>query len=263
MRTHSLFAFNSVLTRGPITDSERAINIQPHAILPIIQGRNVIAQTQSSINKTAIFSITMLQSIDITVRKTQALVLSPTRQHARHIRSVLRALGRHTSIRCHACHGGSQRTIDQDVYKLKDGQHIVLGTPWDVLCMIQQYHLRTDKIKILILDYVDALLDNGLKDQIYAIHTRLPSPTQVVLFSATLPDGLHEIKTKFMADPICILVKCEESKLEDDSTLEDESILEWSKQTLINVKQEMNKFDTPAWYLSHPHNSLQAGHHLL
>jgi ATP-dependent RNA helicase len=84
---------------------ERPSAIQQRAILPIIRGRDVIAQAQSGTGKTATFSISMLQSIDTTLRDTQALVLSPTRELATQIQSVILALGDYMNVQCHACIG--------------------------------------------------------------------------------------------------------------------------------------------------------------
>ena len=87
------------------TDFEKPSAIQQRAILPIVRGRDVIAQAQSGTGKTATFSISMLQAIDTTLRETQALVLSPTRELATQIQSVVLALGDYMNVQCHACIG--------------------------------------------------------------------------------------------------------------------------------------------------------------
>lgn len=84
---------------------ERPSAIQQRAILPIMRGRDVIAQAQSGTGKTATFAISMLQSIDTSLRETQALVLSPTRELATQIQSVVLALGDYMNVQCHACIG--------------------------------------------------------------------------------------------------------------------------------------------------------------
>ena len=93
----------------------------------MVSGRDVIAQAQSGTGKTATFSISILQSIDVTVRETQALVLSPTRELATQIQSVVLALGDYMNVQCHACIGGT--SIGEDIRKLEYGQHVVSGTP--------------------------------------------------------------------------------------------------------------------------------------
>ena len=195
-----------------------------------MRGRDVIAQAQSGTGKTATFSISMLQTIDVSLRETQALVLSPTRELATQIQSVVLALGDYMNVQCHACIGGT--SIGEDIRKLEYGQHIVSGTPGRVFDMIRRRHLRTKNIKMLIMDESDELLNMGFKDQIYDIYRYLPPATQVVLVSATLPHDVLEIITKFMTDPVRILVK------------RDELTLEGIKQFFVAVEKEDWKFDT-------------------
>ncbi|KAJ9475810.1 ATP-dependent RNA helicase FAL1 [Pseudozyma hubeiensis] len=209
---------------------EKPSAIQQRAILPIIRGRDVIAQAQSGTGKTATFSISMLQSIDTTLRETQALVLSPTRELAIQIQSVVLALGDYLNVQCHACIGGT--SVGEDIRKLDYGQHIVSGTPGRVYDMIRRRHLRTKNIKMLILDESDELLNMGFKDQIYDVYRYLPPSTQVVLLSATLPQDVLEMTSKFMTDPVRILVK------------RDELTLEGIKQFFVAVEKEEWKFDT-------------------
>ncbi|KAI6047494.1 DEAD-domain-containing protein [Pisolithus marmoratus] len=209
---------------------EKPSAIQQRAILPITQGRDVIAQAQSGTGKTATFSISILQSIDVSVRETQALVLSPTRELATQIQSVVLALGDYMNVQCHACIGGT--SIGEDIRKLEYGQHVVSGTPGRVFDMIRRRALRTRNIKMLILDEADELLNKGFKDQIYDVYRYLPPATQVVLLSATLPYDVLEMTTKFMTDPVRILVK------------RDELTLEGIKQFFVAVEKEDWKFDT-------------------
>ncbi|KZS97868.1 DEAD-domain-containing protein [Sistotremastrum niveocremeum HHB9708] len=209
---------------------EKPSAIQQRAIIPIMQGRDVIAQAQSGTGKTATFSISVLQSIDVTVRDTQALILSPTRELATQIQSVVLALGDYMNVQCHACIGGT--SIGEDIRKLDYGQHVVSGTPGRVFDMIKRRNLRTRNIKMLVLDEADELLNKGFKDQIYDVYRYLPPATQVVLLSATLPYDVLEMTTKFMTDPVRILVK------------RDELTLEGIKQFFVSVEKEDWKFDT-------------------
>ncbi|GAA5973873.1 hypothetical protein JCM8115_006180 [Rhodotorula mucilaginosa] len=209
---------------------EKPSAIQQRAILPVIKGRDVIAQAQSGTGKTATFSISMLQSIDSSVRDTQALVLSPTRELATQIQSVVLALGDYMNVSCHACIGGT--SLGEDIRKLEHGQQIVSGTPGRVFDMIKRRHLRTRNIKMLVLDEADELLNKGFMDQIYDIYRYLPPQTQVVVVSATLPHDVLEMTTKFMTDPVRVLVK------------RDELTLEGIKQFFVAVEKEDYKFDT-------------------
>ncbi|KAJ3348061.1 RNA helicase [Entophlyctis luteolus] len=209
---------------------EKPSAIQQRAIAPIVKGRDVIAQAQSGTGKTATFSISALQVISTTTRETQALILSPTRELASQIQSVVLALGDYMNVQCHACIGGT--SVGEDIRKLDHGQHIVSGTPGRVFDMIKRKHLRTQHIKMLILDEADEMLSKGFKDQIYDVYRYLPPNTQVVILSATLPHDVLEMTTKFMTDPVRILVK------------RDELTLEGIKQFFVAVEQEDWKFET-------------------
>ncbi|KAF9316362.1 RNA helicase [Podila horticola] len=209
---------------------ERPSAIQQRAINPIVKGRDVIAQAQSGTGKTATFSISILQSIDTSIRETQALVLAPTRELAIQIQSVILALGDYMNVQCHACIGGT--SVGEDIRQLDHGQHVVVGTPGRVFDMIRRKNLRTRNIKMMVLDEADELLNQGFKDQIYDVYRYLPPSTQVVILSATLPHDVLEMTSKFMTDPIRILVK------------RDELTLEGIKQFFVAVEKEDWKFDT-------------------
>jgi len=212
---------------------ERPSAIQQRAIMPVLKDHDVIAQAQSGTGKTATFSISVLQKIDHTVRQCQALILAPTRELAQQIQKVVIALGDFLNIECHACIGGT--IVREDIRILQEGVHVVVGTPGRVLDMIQNRRaLRTENIKMFVLDEADEMLSRGFKDQIYNIFQLLPQNTQAVLLSATMPSDVLEVTQKFMRDPIRILVK------------KDELTLEGIKQFYIAVEKEDWKLDTLA-----------------
>jgi len=209
---------------------EKPSAIQQRAIVPIVTGRDVIAQAQSGTGKTATFSIGILQSIDTQLNETQALVLSPTRELAQQIQKVCLALGDYMSVQVHSCIGG--KSVGEDIKKLDLGVQVVSGTPGRVFDMISRRNLRTRNIKMLILDEADEMLSRGFKEQIYDVYRYLPPATQVVVVSATLTNDVLSMTKKFMSDPIRILVK------------RDELTLEGIKQFFVAVEKEEWKFDT-------------------
>ncbi|QKX57511.1 uncharacterized protein TRUGW13939_04625 [Talaromyces rugulosus] len=209
---------------------ERPSAIQQRAIMPVIKGNDVIAQAQSGTGKTATFSISALQKLDTSLKACQALILAPTRELAQQIQKVVVAIGDFMSIECHACIGGTN--VREDMKALQDGPQVVVGTPGRVQDMIQRRVLRTDNIKMFVLDEADEMLSRGFTEQIYDIFQLLPQSTQVVLLSATMPQDVLEVTTKFMRDPVRILVK------------KDELTLEGIKQFYIAVEKEEWKLDT-------------------
>jgi len=209
---------------------ERPSSIQQRAILPVVKGHDVIAQAQSGTGKTATFSISALQKLDLSNPQCQALILAPTRELAQQIQKVVIALGDFMKVSCHACIGGTN--VRDDMKILSDGAQVVVGTPGRVFDMINRGALKTDHMKMFILDEADEMLSRGFKDQIYDVFQRLPPSTQVVLLSATMPTEVMEVTTKFMRDPIRILVK------------KDELTLEGIKQFYVAVEKEEWKLDT-------------------
>nr|AII97731.1 BLTX345 [Nephila pilipes] len=149
---------------------EKPSAIQQRAIMPCIQGFDSIAQAQSGTGKTATFSIAILQKIDTTLRECQALILAPTRELAQQIQKVVIALGDYLNALCHACIGGTN--VREDIRKLELGVHVVVGTPGRVYDMISRKALRTDHIRIFVLDEADEMLSRGFKDQIYDVFTK-------------------------------------------------------------------------------------------
>ena len=107
----------------------------------------MIAQAQSGTGKTATFSVSILQSIDTTIRETQVLCLSPTRELAVQIQKVVLALGDYMNVQCHSCIGGTN--LGEDIRKLDYGQHVVSGTPGRVFDMIRRRTLRTRWVVVI------------------------------------------------------------------------------------------------------------------
>lgn len=204
--------------------------IQQRAIVPCCSGRDVIAQAQSGTGKTATFSISVLQRVDHTKDKVQALIMAPTRELAQQIQIVIRALGDYLKVKVHACIGGTN--VRDDQRKLESGVHIVVGTPGRVADLIQRQALRTEDIAMFVLDEADEMLSRGFKDQIYDVFKSMPQSVQVVLLSATMPSDVLEVTKCFMQDPIRILIKKEELTLEG------------IRQFYIKIDREEWKFDT-------------------
>ncbi|UKJ88173.1 eukaryotic translation initiation factor [Theileria orientalis] len=209
---------------------DRPSAVQQRAIKPILDGRDVIIQSQSGTGKTCVFCLGALQIVNSNVRETQVLLLSPTRELAEQSQKVCLALGDYCNVEVHCCIGGKK--VSDDIKALESGVQIVSGTPGRVNHMITDRHLNTRNIKQLILDEADEMLNRGFKEQVYSVYRYLPPTIQVVLVSATLPHEVIEITNKFMNNPFKVLVK------------RDELTLEGIRQFFISVEKEQWKFDT-------------------
>jgi len=195
---------------------ERPSAIQQRAIMPVADGRDVIGQAQSGTGKTAAFLVGALQRLDSRGSGRgagpQALLLAPTRELATQIHGVAEALGDRIGLRCHVCVGGTARRDDAE--RLRQGQHVVVGTPGRIHDLLEKRLLRADDLRIFVLDEADEMLSVGFLEKIYQIFKLLPPEVQVCLFSATMPPDILDLTTKFMRDPVRILVKAEALTLE-------------------------------------------------
>tara|TARA_X000000368_G_scaffold75127_1_gene55578 strand:- start:3068 stop:4303 length:1236 start_codon:yes stop_codon:yes gene_type:complete len=187
--------------------------IQKEAIIPITKKRDIMAQAQSGTGKTGAFCIGSLQIVDEILAKPQILMISPTRELALQTYEVLEKLGNFMEIKIHMLVGGTSITDDTQVLE-NDGPQFIVGTPGRIHDMIRRNILKTNNIKLLILDEADEMLSIGFKDQVYNIFQNLNNEIQVGLFSATIPDELNALTEKFMRDPVKILVKSDMLTLE-------------------------------------------------
>merc|ERR1712054_272453 len=149
---------------------------------------------------------------DLSNRDCQALLLAPTRELASQIVKVVVALGDYLGVTTMACIGGTN--VRQDMDRLRSGVQLVVGTPGRVLDMINRRAMAVDYLHYFVLDEADEMLSRGFKDQIYDVFQKLPPSVHVGLFSATMPADVLELTSKFMRDPIRILVKRDELTLD-------------------------------------------------
>ena len=204
--------------------------VQQRAIVPIMKGRDVIVQAQAGTGKTCVFAVGALQCLDLSLKEPQVLILSPTRELAEQSQKVIAAIGDFMKVSTHCCVGG--KSVEEDIKMLNHGIHVLSGTPGRVYDMIQRQVFRTRSLKMFIIDEADEMLGN-FKEAVYDIFRYLPYNTQNVVVSATLPNNILQMMTKFMAkDTIKILVK------------RDELTLEGIKQFFVMVEKEVNKFPT-------------------
>lgn len=186
--------------------------IQARAVAPILAGRDVIAQAQSGTGKTSMIALAAAAMTNPSIRDAQTLILSPTRELAAQTERACAALGEHASVRTWCAVGGA--SVGRDVRECEAGKHVVSGTPGRVFDLISRGALSVKKIKTLVLDEADELLESGFKEQIYDVYRHLPADVQVVLVSATLPPAVVALADKFTSRPVRILVQRDALSLE-------------------------------------------------
>lgn len=188
--------------------------IQQKAILPVVSGRDIIAQSQSGTGKTGTFTISTLQRINQELKAPQAIILSPTRELAKQIYNVVNELSKFMELKTYLMTGGTRRSR----YTFSDdsdmNSQVIVGTPGRISENITKRKLPLDNLKIVVIDEADEVLSQGFREQLFTILSNIPSTTQIAMFSATIPDDMIDFTKKFMNNPIKILIKKEEITLQ-------------------------------------------------
>ena len=185
--------------------------IQAQAIIPLLQGRDVIGQAQTGTGKTAAFGIPMLERLQRDCKHIQGLVLVPTRELALQVSDHINHFGKYTSLRAIAIYGGEP--IQKQIFALQRGFQVVIGTPGRLIDHLRRGTLRLNNVKVAVLDEADRMLDMGFKEDIDYILARVPPNRQLSLFSATIDSNVMGISHQYMDNPEKILVSKDEIAL--------------------------------------------------
>ncbi|MCG9676980.1 DEAD/DEAH box helicase [Vibrio sp. Isolate23] len=174
--------------------------IQAAAIPHLLAGKDALGKAQTGTGKTAAFSLPLLNKLDLAQRKPQAIVLAPTRELAIQVAAEIKNLGKNISgLKVLEIYGGAS-IVDQ-MRALKNGAHIVVGTPGRVQDLINRDRLHLDEVHTFVLDEADEMLNMGFVDDVTEIMEHAPESAQRVLFSATMPPMLKSIVERFLRDP--------------------------------------------------------------
>jgi len=185
--------------------------IQAQAIIPLLEGKDVIGQAQTGTGKTAAFGIPMIIRIDPEIRNIQGLVLVPTRELAVQVAEHVGQLGKYTRVKTLPIYGGEP--IQTQVRALERGAHIIVGTPGRVIDLLKRRILNLSSVKTVVLDEADRMLDMGFIEDIEYILSRIPSNRQTSLFSATIDQSVMNVCNRYMKNPEKILVSKDEIAL--------------------------------------------------
>ena len=179
--------------------------IQAQALPAILAGRDLIAQAPTGSGKTAAFGLGLLQAVDATAIRTQALVLCPTRELADQVGKQLRKLATGIpNLKLSVLCGGIP--LAPQLASLAHAPQVVVGTPGRVLELVQKDALDLRGVRVLVLDEADRMLDMGFDEPIRALVKRTPKDRQGLLFSATFPDAIRTLATAMLRDPLEVSV---------------------------------------------------------
>ena len=179
---------------------EKATPIQSQAIPVILEGKDIIGQSQTGTGKTAAFGIPLLERINPEDRRLQALILCPTRELAIQVSEEFRKLLKYKdNIRVLPIYGG--QPIDRQIAALRKGTQVVIGTPGRVMDHMRRRTIKAETVQMMVLDEADEMLDMGFREDIETILVKIPEEHQTLLFSATLSPEILDITKRFQKNP--------------------------------------------------------------
>jgi ATP-dependent RNA helicase DeaD len=208
---------------------ESLFPIQAQAIMPLLEGKDVIGQAQTGTGKTAAFGIPMVQRLNREIRGVQGLILVPTRELAVQVAENMACFAKYARAKVLAVYGGE--SINKQIHALSSGVQIVVGTPGRLIDLMERRVLNLGSVTMVVLDEADRMLDMGFIEDIEFILSKTPRERQTSLFSATIEQSVMRVCNKYMKNPQKILVS------------KDEIALTQMKQYYTIVNQN-GKFDT-------------------
>lgn len=191
---------SSTLERLETLGYETPTPIQLTAIPALLGGADVVAQAMTGTGKTAAFSLPMLERIDIEARHPQCLILAPTRELASQVCDAVRSYGRgRKGLKVLAVYGG--QGMGNQLKRLRQGVHVVVGTPGRVLDHIGRGTLVLEQVTTVVLDEADEMLSMGFSEDVETILKETPTERQTALFSATMPPAIRHLSKRFLKNP--------------------------------------------------------------
>ncbi|MCO5222247.1 MAG: DEAD/DEAH box helicase [Thermomicrobiales bacterium] len=178
--------------------------IQAQAVPALLDGNDVIGQARTGSGKTLAFGIPAMELVDPSIKAVQVLVLTPTRELATQVAEVFEQLVEGRGITVGLLFGG--RAAGPQRMMLRQGAQVIVGTPGRVLDMLNQGALWLDKVRYLVLDEADEMLDRGFAPDVERILDRTTSARQTALFSATVPEWVRKTADRHLNDPVHITV---------------------------------------------------------
>ncbi|GAA0737247.1 DEAD/DEAH box helicase [Clostridium oceanicum] len=180
-------------------------DVQKEAIPRLLNKEDIIVKSQTGSGKTASYGIPICDRVEIENSNIQALVLVPTRELALQVKEDISNIGRLKKIRCDAIFG--KQPFNEQVRKLKQRVHIVVGTPGRVIDHIERGNLTLKNLKFVVIDEADKMLNMGFVDQIKKVLENIPKLRTTALFSATIPQQIENLCSDYMKEPKILNIK--------------------------------------------------------
>jgi ATP-dependent RNA helicase DeaD len=203
--------------------------IQAESIPIILEGKDVVAQSQTGSGKTLAYALPLLHKIDKSSKEVQAVVLVPTRELGMQIVQTMELLTEGTGIRVQSLIGGA--ALSRQVDRLKLRPQVVVGTPGRVMELLKLRKLTVHHVKCIVVDEVDQVFDLGSMQEVEAIIKGMQRNRQMLFFSATMPEAIQTVISRWMNEPVYVQISPEQRTSE-------------TLQHFYFVCEERNKIDT-------------------
>ncbi|MFM7606035.1 MAG: DEAD/DEAH box helicase [Prosthecobacter sp.] len=185
---------------------EQPSPIQAQAIPVALEGRDVVGQSHTGSGKTMAFGIPVVQRVDASLRRVQALILCPTRELAMQVCAEIHKLAVHKEgVRATPVYGGS--SYDRQIRALQAGAQIVVGTPGRILDFIERGTLNVKELKMLVFDEADEMLEMGFAEDIERLMEAVPEDRQTIFFSATFEPRIRRLVENYTRNAATITIE--------------------------------------------------------
>jgi ATP-dependent RNA helicase DeaD len=179
--------------------------IQQQAIPSLLEGRDLVGQSQTGTGKTAAFSLPMLDLIDSRNKAVQGLILTPTRELAQQVGQAINDFASNRRIYVLTVYGG--QSIERQIRSLRKGVQVVVGTPGRIIDLLERKELSLDQVRLAVLDESDEMLSMGFIDDVKKILQQASKERQTACFSATMPREIKELIQQFLKSPVMVTVE--------------------------------------------------------
>lgn len=200
-----LQALHTIGYKNPLEIQEKVIPI-------LLNHEDCLVKSRTGSGKTASFVIPILQNLEVNERSPQALVLAPTRELALQIKDEFDHIGVYKKIKTLAIFGKQPFKFQKE--DLKQRCHVVVGTPGRVLDHLEHGTMDISKIKVVVLDEADEMLNMNFLEQVQAVLEYISHPHTTCLFSATYPESIQRMTKKYLKHPQTIELKQQTSQIE-------------------------------------------------
>lgn len=222
---------------------DEATPVQEQVIPKILDGHDIIAAAQTGTGKTAAFLVPLIQNIlwnTTDDHQVNAMVIVPTRELATQIVQVIEGLSYYTSISCIAVYGGGDGALfNAEKKALSKGADIVVCTPGRLISHLNMGYVNIGKLKYLVLDEADRMLDMGFYEDIMKIIDKMPKERQNMLFSATMPPAIRKLANGILKNPVEINIAISKPP----EQIKQEAFLVFEEQKIPLIKHILTQRD--------------------